>query len=106
MGGCYAQPRGLAHDTRDARVLPLREIAERVGCSERTVRRALKRGRPPPRRPSGVRTSKLDPYKTQVDQLLAEGLWNATVILAEIKAGNQRGQIKGVRVIWLFVTQR
>ena len=57
-------------------------------------------------RPSGVRTSKLDPYKTQVDQLLAEGLWNATVILAEIKAGNQRGQIKGVRVIWLFVTQR
>ena len=35
----------------------LREIAERAGCSERTVRRALKRGGPPPKRRSGVRTS-------------------------------------------------
>ncbi len=74
----------------------LREIAERVGCSERTVRRALKRGGPPPRRRSGVRPSKLDPYKAQVDQLLAEGVWNATVIFAEIKA---RGYTGGISIL-------
>ena len=38
----------------------LREIAQRVGCSERTVRRALKRGGPPPARRPGRRKSKLD----------------------------------------------
>ena len=44
----------------------LSEIAERMGCSERTVRRALKRGGPPPRRRAGTRASKLDPYKALV----------------------------------------
>ncbi len=75
----------------------LREIAERVGCSERTVRRALKRGGPPPRRRSGIRTSKLDAYKARVDQLLAEGVWNATVIFAEIKACGYAGGISILR---------
>ncbi|RMH36312.1 MAG: IS21 family transposase [Gammaproteobacteria bacterium] len=69
----------------------LREIALQVGCSERTVRRALKRGGPPPRRKSGVRASKLDPYKPQVDQLLSEGVWNAEVIFAEIRAQGYQG---------------
>ncbi len=69
----------------------LREIADRVGVSERTVRRALRRGGPPPRRRRGVRPSKLDPYKAMVDQLLAEGVWNATVILAEIRARGYDG---------------
>ena len=74
----------------------LREIAERAGCSERTVRRALKRGGPLPKRRSGVRTSKLDAYKAQVDQLLAEGVWNATVILVEIRA---RGYAGGISIL-------
>jgi transposase len=64
----------------------LREIAAEVGCSERTVRRALKRGGPPPRRRPGVRPSKLEPYKPVIDQLLSEGVWNAEVIYAEIRA--------------------
>ena len=75
----------------------LREIAERVGCSERTVRRALQRGGPPPRRRPRVRPSKLDPYKAQVDQLLAEDVWNATVIFAEIKALGYTGGISILR---------
>ena len=75
----------------------LREIAEEVGCSERTVRRALLRGGPPPRRRSGIRSSKLDPYKAQVDRLLAEGVWNATVIFAEIQAMGYRGGISILR---------
>ena len=75
----------------------LEEIAERVGCSERTVRRALKRGGPPPRRRSRARVSKLDPYKVQVDQMLADGIWNATVIFAEIKACGYAGGISILR---------
>ena len=75
----------------------LREIAERVGCSERTVRRALRRGGPPPRRRSGVRPGKLDPYKAQVDQWLADDVWNATVIFAELQACGYTGGISILR---------
>ena len=74
----------------------LSEIAERMGCSERTVRRALKRGGPPPRRRAGTRASKLDPYKALVDRLLGEGVWNATVILAELRG---RGYAGGISIL-------
>lgn len=68
-----------------------REIAERLGISERTVRRALSRGGPRPRRRPGIRPSKLDPYKAQIDRLLHEGVWNAEVIFAEIRAAGYHG---------------
>lgn len=61
------------------------DIAEAVGVSEKTIRRALKRGGAPARRRSGVRTSKLDAYKATIDGLLSEQVWNAEVIYAEIK---------------------
>ncbi len=41
----------------------LREIAERIGVSERTVGRALKQGGAVPKRRAGARPSKLGPYK-------------------------------------------
>jgi len=68
-----------------------RDIAKEVGVSERTVRRAFKRGGPPPKRRAGIRPSKLDPYKPVVDQLLAEGVWNAEVIYAEIRGRGYQG---------------
>jgi transposase len=68
-----------------------REIAERLGISERTVRRALKRGGTPARRRAGIRASKLDAFKGQIDQLLSEGVWNAEVIFAEIQARGYGG---------------
>ncbi len=42
-------------------------------------------------RRSGVRPSKLDPYKSLIDRLLSEGVWNAEVIYAEIRAQGYRG---------------
>ncbi len=69
----------------------LREIAEQVGCSERTIRRALKRGGPPARRRAGIRPSKLDPYKPLVEKLLLWNVWNSEVIFAELRAQGYTG---------------
>ena len=76
----------MIHEMREKGCYLRREIAMEVGCSERTVRRALKRGGPPPRRRPGIRPSKLDPYKHLVDRMLSENIWNAEVIFAELRA--------------------
>jgi len=67
-----------------------KEIAAELGVHPRTVSRAIQRGSAPqPQRRS--RSSKLDPYKAQIDRLLAEGVWNAVVILREIQAQGYEG---------------
>lgn len=68
-----------------------REMAAELGVSERTVRRALKRGGAPGRRKGGRRSSKLDGYRGEVDRLLGEDVWNAQVILAELRAQGYTG---------------
>jgi transposase len=67
-----------------------KDIAAELGVHPRTVSRALQRGSAPKgsRRPRG---SKLDPYKAQIDRLLAEGVWNGVVILREIQAQGYDG---------------
>jgi transposase len=62
-----------------------KDIAAEIGVHPKTVSRALKRGSAPERK-RGKRGSKLDPFKPKVDQLLAENVWNAKVILREIQA--------------------
>ena len=67
-----------------------KEIAAELGVHPRTVSRAIQRGSAPqPQRRS--RSSKLDPYKPQIDRLLAEGVWNAVVILREIQVQGYDG---------------
>lgn len=73
-----------------------KDIAAELGVHPRTVSRALKRGGAP----AGTRQqrgSKLDPYKAQVDRLLADGVWNAVVILREIQAAGYAGGITILR---------
>lgn len=67
-----------------------KDIAAELGVHPRTVSRALQRGSAPERSRS-PRASKLDPYKPTVDRLLAEGVWNAVVILREIQAQGYDG---------------
>jgi transposase len=62
----------------------------------RTVRRALQRGGPPARR-GDRRGSLLDPYRPAVDQLLAEGVWNAVVIWRELQAKGYAGGVSILR---------
>jgi transposase len=67
-----------------------KDIAAELGVHPRTVSRALRRGSAPPveHKP---RPSKLDPFKPQIDRLLAEGVWNAVVILRELQAQGYDG---------------
>lgn len=69
----------------------LEDIASQAGCSVSTVKRALKRQGPPPRRRPGIRASKLDDFKPVIDALLAENVWNADVIFAEIREQGYTG---------------
>ena len=69
----------------------VKDIAAELGVHPKTVSRALERGSAPaPKRKH--RSSKLDPYKGQIDQLLQEGVWNAAVIYREIQAAGYEGK--------------
>lgn len=68
-----------------------RDIARELGVHPKTVTRALRRGAEPPRRKSGVRPAKLDPYKALIDQLLQDGISNASVILRRIREAGYTG---------------
>lgn len=67
-----------------------KDIAAELGVHPKTVSRALKRGTVPVGERK-KRSSKLDPYKAQIDRLLQEGVWNAVVILREIQAQGYSG---------------
>jgi len=69
----------------------IRDIAAKVQCSAKTVSRALKRGGPSPRRKAGIRPSKLDNFKDEIDRLLNEDVWNAEVIYSVIKEQGYKG---------------
>jgi transposase len=72
------------------------DIARAVGVHPKTVSRALARGSAPVR-PRRRRPSLLDPYRAQIDQLLAEDVWNARVIWRELQAQGYRGQLSILR---------
>ena len=74
----------------------LKDIARELGVHPKTVSREVARPGPAPGR-RGSRPSKLDPYKPRVDALLAEGVWNAVVILREIQALGYDGEISILR---------
>jgi transposase len=68
----------------------VKDIAEELGVHPKTVSRVLKND-PNPDRERQRPESKLEPYKPKIDQLLAEGVWNAKVILREIQAEGYTG---------------
>lgn len=67
-----------------------KDIAEELGVHPKTISRVLKRGSAPKGKRK-LRGSKLDPFKPKIDHLLAEGVWNAVVILREIQADGYQG---------------
>lgn len=72
------------------------DIARQWGVHPKTVSRALGRGSAPsPTR--RTRRSVLDPYRAQINQLLAQGVWNAAVILLDLQSQGCTGEISIVR---------
>ena len=73
-----------------------RDIAERVGCSERTVRRVIRRGGPAKGRRPGARGSrKLAGFEALIDDCLHEGIWNCEVIFSHLRAAGYTGKHRG-----------
>jgi transposase len=72
------------------------DIAAQLGVHPKTVSRALQRGSAPKgtRPPRG---SNLDPFKSEVDRLLSENVWNAVVVLREIQAKGYAGGLTVLR---------
>src|SRR5947209_4635109 len=68
----------------------LKDIAAEIGVHPKTVSRALQRGNAPVAHRT-PRSSKLDPFKPHIDQLLSEGVWNSVVILRELQASGYTG---------------
>jgi transposase len=73
-----------------------KDIAQQLKVHPKTIGRALKRGSAPKQRRKR-RESKLDAYKGQIDQLLAEGVWNAMVIYREIEMAGYEGKLTILR---------
>ena len=73
-----------------------KDIAEKLRVHPKTVSRALKRDSVPGK-VRRKKTSKLEPYKSTIDRLLSEGVWNAVVVLREIQAEGYEGEISLVR---------
>lgn len=72
------------------------DIARQLGVHPKTVSRALARGSAPtPTRRK--RKSLLDPYRSEVDQLLADGVWNAEVIFGLLQEKGYAGRISILR---------
>lgn len=68
----------------------VKDMAQELGVHPKTVSRAIQRDSAPAAKLKRG-SSKLDPYKEKVDELLAEGVWNAMVILRELEAEGYDG---------------
>jgi transposase len=80
--------------------LTQREVAKRMGMSERTVRHWLKRGAAPTNERQFRRRSVFDPYAAYVLQRWQDGIYEAKQLYAEIRAQGFPGT---VRIVQRFV---
>jgi transposase len=64
--------------------LSITEIARRVGCDRKTVRKHLRHLEPSRYKARPPRLSKLDPFKSHLDQRLERGVFNCEVLYREL----------------------
>jgi transposase len=76
--------------------LSISQISALTGFNRRTVRKYLQEPATPSYGPRAPRCTKLDPYKTYLHERLAAGVWNAVVLLRELK---ERGYTGGYTVL-------
>ncbi len=76
------------------------DIGLKIGYSDKTVRKWIKRDTPP-RYTRKPRPSKLDPYKEYIMGRMAEGVFNCEVLIREIRS---RGYEGGITILKEFVS--
>lgn len=78
----------------------IREITRETGFSRNTIRKYLRADGIPATRPRKKRPSKLDPYKSQLDQYMAKGIFNCEVLYRLLK---ELGYTGGITIIKDYV---
>lgn len=76
--------------------LSITDIAALTGFDRKTVRKWLTQPGPPRYGPRVLQPSKLDPYKSYLDARLSVGVWNAVVLLRELR---DRGYTGGYSIL-------
>ena len=83
--------------------LSLTAISRLTGFDRKTVRKYLLNGKKPPSYGlRSARPSKLDPYKPFVEERLDAGVWNAVVLLRELRGQGYDG---GYTILKDYLTQ-
>lgn len=94
------------HRLREYEKLSIRQIAERLHCSRKTVRKALDRADAPPDRTQKSPSSILDPYKKAIDEILdREPSMSAPRIVEEISKGEE-GYKGGISLVRKYLRQK
>lgn len=79
------------------------DIAHKVGCSERTVRRHLALPSPKNGRRKVPRPSKLDPYRQIIDQYIQQDIWNGEVIFQKLR---ELGYTGGSTLVRMYINPK
>lgn len=80
--------------------LSISRISTLTGFNRRTIRNYLTQPGQPEYGPRPQRESKLDPFKEWLDQRLQAGVWNAVVLLRELR---ERGYAGGYSILKEYV---
>ena len=76
--------------------LSITQIGTLTGFDRKTIRKYLGNPKLPRYGPRPKRGSRLEPFRAYLDERLAAGVWNAVVLLAELK---ERGYAGGYTVL-------
>lgn len=80
--------------------LSITDIAELTGFDRKTVRKWLREPGPPRYGPRAPRGSKLAPYTAYLDERLNAGVWNAVILLREVR---ERGYTGGYSILKAYL---
>ena len=80
--------------------LTITEISALTGCDPKTIRKYLDNPQTPHYGPRQPRPSLLDPYRPYLRERMAAGVWNAVVLLRELK---ERGYEGGYTILRQFL---
>jgi transposase len=96
---------GVVEDIRQMKQdgLSVTKISDLTGFDRKTVTKYLKGRRVPRYGPRQKRASKLDPYTPYIEERLKVGVWNARVLLRELK---QRGYKGGYSILKSYLQPR